>query len=177
MPVAIELFLDEPGAEVVRQIWREIAAAAISPYLAESGVRPHVTLAVGDRVDAPAVQAVLFDWAAATAPREVQFRGVGLTPAEQANIFLTPIITADLLQLHAELHRKVTGLIERSWERYLPGSWNPHCTLVERIPPNHVGRTLEIVRNAKLPLLARLGEIGLVEFIPLRQVAVYPLTG
>ncbi|HLZ09859.1 MAG TPA: 2'-5' RNA ligase family protein [Chloroflexota bacterium] len=177
MPVAIELFLDEPGADVVRQIWREISDAAISAYLASSEVRPHVTLAVGDRVDAPAVQAVLKDWSVVTSPRDVQFRSVGLTPAEQVNVFLSPIITADLLDLHAQLHQKVAGLVERSWDRYLPSSWIPHCTLVERIPPNHVSRTLEIVRNAKLPLLTRLSEIGLVEFVPLRQVAVFPLTG
>ena len=65
MPVAIEFFLDEPSAQVVRGIWRQIAEAGISAHLHTSGVRPHVSLAVGARVDGAAVEARLRDFAAA----------------------------------------------------------------------------------------------------------------
>lgn len=177
MPVAIELFLDEPSADVVRQIWRQIAEAEISPFLNASGVRPHLTLAVGDRVDGPPVEAVLREWAAATSPRRVTFTGLGLTPSDLATIFLTPIVTADLLELHLGLHQKLSGLVDSPWDRYLPGRWVPHCTLVERVPPDLVGRTLAIGRSAPLPLEARLAEIGVVDFRPLLQRCAFPLAG
>jgi hypothetical protein len=177
MPVAIELFLDEPSAAVVRQVWREIAEAGISSYMDASGIRPHLTLAVGAHVDGPAVEAVLREWSAATALRQVSFTGLGLTPAERSNIFLTPIVTLDLLELHVGLHHKLAGLIDSPSDRYLPGRWVPHCTLMERVPPDDLGRTLEIGRRAPLPLVARLAEIGVVEFSPLLPRFSFLLTG
>src|SRR5438105_6966005 len=97
MPVAIELFLDEPSDQVVRGIWRQIAEAGISAHLHTSGVRPHLSLAVGGRVDGAAVEAQLRDFAAATPPRSIAFAGVGVAPLDPANLFLIAVVTADLL--------------------------------------------------------------------------------
>jgi 2'-5' RNA ligase len=177
MPVAIEFFLDEPSAAVVRQIWKEIAEAGISSYLHTSGIRPHLTLAVGKGIDELGVEALLREWATETAPLDVTFAGLGLTPSENANVFLTAIVTADLLALHAALHARVAGLVDSSWQRYHPGRWVPHCTLAERVPGDLLGRTLEVVRRAPLPLDARLVEIAVVEFGPLRHRFSIPLTG
>ncbi len=177
MPVAVELFLDDASAEAVRGVWRQIADAGISSYLASSGIRPHLTLAVGDSLDEAAVTSVLRDWAATTAPFQVRIANLGLTPAQQTSIFFAPIITTKLLALHADLHGKLTGLITRPWERYLPGRWDPHTTLVERLPAEHIGPTLDLARKATLPFEAHLAEIGIVEFSPLRPVVSFPLTG
>ena len=59
MPVAIEFFLDEPSADVVREIWRQIAEAGISSHLHTSGIRPHVTLAASDSTAVDARQKLL----------------------------------------------------------------------------------------------------------------------
>lgn len=177
MPVAIELFLDEPSANVVRQIWRQIAEAGISSHLYESGVRPHLTLAVGDRVDSPSVETMLREWGSSNHSRQMTFNGLGLTPSERANVFLTPIVTEDLLELHWDLHDKLEGLVVSPSTRYLPGHWVPHCTIVERVPPIDLARTIEIARSAPFPLEARLVEIALVEFSPFLHRAAFPLLG
>jgi 2'-5' RNA ligase len=177
MPVAIEFFLDEASAGVVRRVWREIAEAGISPFLHTSGVRPHLTLAVGERVDEPAVEAAVRDFAAATTPPAVSFAGVGVAPLDPANVYLTAIVTPDLLDLHARFQRQVAGRIEAPSERYFPGRWVPHCTLVERIPLNAVTRILEICRAIPLPFAARLDEVGVVAFRPVQQRCAFPLTG
>jgi hypothetical protein len=177
MPVAIEFLLDQPSAGVVRQVWREIAEAGISPYLHTSGIHPHLTLAVGEQIREAEVETVLRSWAAETAPRPVTFASLGLTSAESPNVFLSAIATADLLALHAGLHDRLAGLVESSWQRYQPGRWIPHCTLVERVPGELLGRTLEIARRAPLPLDVRLVEIAVVDFSPLRHRFSVPLGG
>src|SRR5471032_2894305 len=149
MPVAIEFFLDEPAAGVVRKIWRDIAEAGVSPYLHTSGVRPHLTLVVGESVDGPAAEAAMREWAAVTPPGSTTFSNVGVSSSELANVFLPAIVTSDLLALHAALHRKVDGLFNAPSERYLPGRWTPHCTVVERVPGDVLGRTLEIIRRTR----------------------------
>lgn len=175
MPVAIEFFLDEPSADVVRQIWRQIAEAGISSHLHTSGIRPHLTLAASDAVDGPAVETVLREWGAANRPRSLIFNGVGLSTSERANIFLTPIVTTDLLELHRDLHGKLEGLLVSPWTRYLPGHWVPHCTIVERIPSSQLARTIEIARSTAFPVEAHLVEIALVEFSPFLHRVAFPL--
>jgi len=175
MPVAIEFFLDDASANVVRQVWRDIAESGISPYLSASGVRPHLTVAVGERVDEPAVESLLRRFAANTAPRAVAFAGLGVSPGEHANLYLTAVVTADLLDLHAGFYGEVEGLLEASSERYRPGRWVPHCTLVEHVPADLVPRAVEISRRAPLPLEARLVEIGAVTWRPVRQICAFPL--
>lgn len=177
MPVAIEFFLDERSADVVRRIWRQIAEAGISSHLHTSGVRPHLTLAASDAVGDPAVEAALREWAAATQPRALTFNGVGLSTSDPANVFLTPIITADLLALHQELHHRIEGYLVEPWARYLPRRWTPHCTLIERVPASQLAQTIEIARAAPLPLEARLIALALVEFRPFRLRTTFPLEG
>jgi len=177
VPVAIELFLDEPSADVLRQLWRRIAEAGISSHLHESGVRPHLTLAVGDRVDDPSVETVLREWGTANRSRQITFNGLGLSPSERANVFLTPIVTRDLLELHQDLHDRLKGLVVSPWTRYLPEHWVPHCTIVERVPPINLARTIEIARSAPFPVEASLVEIALVEFSPFLHRAAFPLLG
>jgi 2'-5' RNA ligase len=177
VPVAIEFFLDQPSADAVRSVWREIAEAGISPYLHTSGIRPHLTLAVGKDIAEAEVEKALRSWASETASFQVTFASLGLTPTENANVYLSAVVTADLLALHAGLHDRLGGLVESSWERYQPGRWVPHCTLMERVPSDLLGRTLEIARRAQLPLDARLVEIAVVDFGPLRHRFAIPLTG
>jgi 2'-5' RNA ligase len=142
-----------------------------------SGIRPHLTLAVGKEIAEAEVEKVLRSWAGETAPLQVSFASLGLTPTENANVFLGAVVTANLLALHAGLHERLAGLVESSWERYQPGHWVPHCTLVERVPGDVLGRTLEIARRAQLPLSARLVEIAVVDFGPLRHRFSFPLGG
>jgi 2'-5' RNA ligase len=158
-------------------MWRQIAEAGISSHLHESGVRPHLTLAVGDQVDGPSVETVLREWGASNAARQITFNGLGLSPSERANVFLTPIVTEDLLELHRGLHDKLEGLVDSPWTRYLPGHWVPHCTIVERVPQIELARTIEIARSAPFPVKANLVEIALVEFSPFLHRAAFPLLG
>jgi 2'-5' RNA ligase len=175
MPTAIEFFLDEPTAGVIRQIWREIAEAEISSYLHTSGIRPHVTLAVGERVDEPGGASRLRHFAAQTPPLSLTFAHLGISPGETPNLFLTPIVTDELLRLHRSLHEQFAGLIEAPSERYQPGRWTPHCTLIERVPSDVLCRAVEVCRRASLPLEARLDEIGIVSWRPVRQHCAFPL--
>lgn len=174
MPVAIEFFLDDASATVVRETWRALAEAGVSAYLNESGVRPHLTLTAGSGVDAT-TESRLRDFAAETPPPSVTFASLGVSPGEQPNLFLTPIVTADLLDLHRRFLDRFAGLIAAPSERYAPGRWVPHCTLVEHVSSDLVARAVEVCRRSPLPLEARLVEIGVVEWRPVRQICAFNL--
>ena len=85
-------------------------------------------------------------------------------------MFLAPTVTAELLELHAVFHRRFRHLGGASWEHYRPGTWVPHCTRATDLETNRFGDALAIAARMPLPLEARLVEVAIVEFRPVKQL-------
>lgn len=138
---SIELIFDPDTEAAIRHIWADLAGAGIPSQAPAS--RPHVTLAVAERVD-PDVDALLVPVA----------RRLPLTAAigapvlfGRANVVFARLIvpTSELLALHAEVHR-VCGphLTPEPMPNSLPGQWTGHVTLARRVGGPQLGRALRI---------------------------------
>jgi 2'-5' RNA ligase len=172
MPYAIELVLDPETAAVVQRAWRELADAGIE-YMAASGARPHVSLGIWETLDHEAAEAELKRFAAETPPVSLTLASVGLFPG--VAVFLAPTVTAELLELHAGFHRRFGPLGRAPWDHYRPGIWVPHCTLAMELAPGRFSDALAIAARTPLPLEARLIEVGIVEFRPVKELMTCPL--
>jgi len=138
---SIELLFDRDTEAAIRQIWDGLATADI-PSQAPAG-RPHVTLAVAERIS-PDVDATL---------RPVAQRlPLGCTVGAsllfgRSNAVLARLIvpTAELLALHAEVHR-ICGpyLAPGPMPNSLPSQWTAHVTLARRVGGAQLGRALRI---------------------------------
>jgi 2'-5' RNA ligase len=168
---AVELFFDPSGDAAVRRVWSELGG----PVLASATARPHITLAVYGRVEPEPFAAALADWAAAADPLDLRLASVGVFPGEARVIFLAPVVTAELLDLHNGFHAAFEGEGEEPWSHYRPGEWVPHCTLAMEIDPAALHRALDVAREAPLPIPVRLSAVGLVEFRPVVERAAIPL--
>ena len=177
MPFAVEMMVDPTSAGTVWQIWRELAEAGISSAIDAGGGRPHVTLAVCERLDRQGFAPVLARFAATTAAPRLSFANFGVFPTEPAVVFMAPVVTTDLLALHARLHRRFQEFAGEPWAYYLPGQWVPHCTLAEQLPGEAVPRAIELCRRVRLPLACRLEEIGIVEFRPIKHHETFTFGG
>ena len=107
MGFAIELFFDPAADAAVRTIWRALADASHSPTMLEIGSRPHVSLAVCGALDAQRFRPVLEAFARET-PLEFVLASVGAFPTAEGVVFLAPVVTRRLLNLHQTFH--LTGL-------------------------------------------------------------------
>ena len=58
-----------------------------------------------------------------------------------------------------------------------PGTWVPHCTLATDMEPDQFGTALAIAGRVSLPLECRVGEVGIVEFRPVKQLVSRVLGG
>ena len=172
MPYAFELALDPASAAVVREAWRELDSAGIG-YMARSGASPHVSLGIWETIDRQGAAAELARFAAQTPPAEVTLASVGFFP--RVAVFLAPTVTAQLLELHARFHRRFEHVGGAPWELYRPGVWVPHCTLAMDVEADRFGDALAIAGRVPLPLPARLIEIGIVEFRPVKELVSCPL--
>jgi 2'-5' RNA ligase len=146
---SIELLFDRDTESAIRRIWGDLASAGI-PSQASAG-RPHVTLLAAERI-ATDVDALLPPVAQqlplnCTVGASVLF---GRTHAILARLIVP---TADLLALHAEVHR-ICGpyLAVGPMPNSLPDHWTAHVTLARRVGAAQLARALRIAgRPSELP--------------------------
>lgn len=138
---SIELLFDRDTEAAIRHIWEDLASADIPSQAPAS--RPHVTLVVAERI-VPDVDALL---------RPVTQRlplacavGASLLFGRSGAVLARLIVpTAELLALHAEVHR-ICGpyLVPAPMPNSLPGQWTAHVTLARRVGGAQLGRALRI---------------------------------
>ena len=138
---SIELVFDRDTEAAIRRIWGDLAASGIPSQAPAS--RPHVTLVVAERI-APDVDALLRP----VAQRLPLGCAVGASLLfGRSNAVLARLIvpTADLLAVHAEVHR-ICGpyLAPGPMPNSLPGQWTAHVTLARRVGGAQLGRALRL---------------------------------
>jgi 2'-5' RNA ligase len=150
---SIELLFDGETEAAVRRIWDELADTAVKTPPG----RPHVTLAVADSIAAEVDDLLrpLLDG--------LPLRccvGASLLLGRSGAILARLIVpTADLLGLHAEVHRVCAGhLLPEPAPNSLPGRWTPHVTLARRVGEPGLSQTL---RTAARPVQIDGGFAGL----------------
>ncbi|MBC6975029.1 2'-5' RNA ligase family protein [Bacillus sp. Xin] len=62
----------------------------------------------------------------------VEFSSVGTFPTN-GTIFLAPIVTGRLLELHQSFHNHFVDFHDQPQSYYVPGKWVPHCTIATRL--------------------------------------------
>ena len=177
MAFAVILYLDPVTDAEVRSLWQLLSERQISTVMTDMGIRPHISLAGLEHVEAESLCQALDVFAHSTRPVSVRFGGVGTFPTEQGVVYLAPVVTFELLQLHARFNYLVTELGLVSHEYYVPGNWVPHCTLAIDLTPDEVAAVVAIGCRSNVFHTAALTHIGLVEYMPIREICTFPFGG
>jgi 2'-5' RNA ligase len=145
---ALELYLDQAASRRVRALWAALDKDGVQSV---AGVmrgmhRPHVSLAVAERLDPDQVAEALAGLAAVPpVTLTLQFVGQFLGRV----LWLGPAPSAELLAHHALVYERLRAAGIEVWDQYRPGHWVPHCTLSMRVPNALMGdavrRCLEVV--------------------------------
>ena len=176
MGYAIELFFDDASERAVRRTWDGLGAALGKPSLSELGARPHVSLAVyDDSLETNGFPERLLDFARSVAPFEFKLSSVGTFPGSEGVVFLAPVVTLRLLEVHARFHEVFSKHDHAGMGYYLPGNWVPHCTVAIDLPAAEVREAVGYCREAFRPISGRFQEIGLVEFRPVKELCTFKL--
>lgn len=175
MGFAVEMHFDPQAESRIRSLWDELARQGIRSSLPMIGSRPHISLAVFDRLDPSRVAPELERMAGKVAPIPLTLCAVGSFPTQEGVVFLSPVVTRELLGLHRRVHSRIDELGLRVLEHYRPGRWVPHCTVATDLPREQIPPALEICRCSRAfgPLV--LAEVGLVQYRPVRPICSFPL--
>ena len=177
MPFAIELFLDPDADAAVRSVWRALADAGVSRTMLDAGSQPHVSLADSRDLDVERFRPVLEAFARETPPLECSLASVGAFPTEEGVVFLAPVATRELLELHQAFHERLGEFGARSSAYYRPGNWVPHCTLAMGAARTAMAEAVTLCLDMALPIRGRFERVALVEFRPVKVVYAFDLAG
>lgn len=144
---SIELLFDDATEATIRRIWDDLATADI-PSRAPAG-RPHVTLAVADRI-AEDVDALLRPLTERL-PLDCSVGASLLLGRTHAILARLIVPTACILAFQADVHR-VCGerLQPEAAPNSLPGHWTPHATLARSVGAPALGPALRIAGRPPL---------------------------
>jgi 2'-5' RNA ligase len=138
---SIELLFDGDTEAAIGRIWADLAAADI-PGRVPAG-RPHVTLAVAERIT-PDVDALLRP-VAQRLPLVCTVGAPLLFGSSNAVLARLIVPTAELLALHAEVHRLCGRyLLPGPLPNSLPGQWTAHVTVARRVGGPQLERAFQL---------------------------------
>jgi 2'-5' RNA ligase len=175
MTLAIPIYFDSFSEAAIQVIWQELAAQKVAPYMAESGIRPHITLAIYRDIDRDACQALLSSLVQDLEPLQLTFSYLGIFTTPSPVVFLAPTVNQQLLDLHKKVNLLLDQVGEEPVPFYLPEKWVPHCTLAVEFEPDQINRVVEIARRMLLPITGWATELCLIEYPPAQHVFMLPL--
>jgi Mlc titration factor MtfA (ptsG expression regulator) len=158
-------------------VWKDLADRGVAPYLYQSANRPHLTLAIYDRLDLKAGESRLHDLATITVSLPLAFPNLGMFTTPSAAVFLAPLVDVPLLELHSRLHQVFQDITSGPDEYYLPGKWVPHCALALELDKATAIKVVEMAMHIPLPLVGQVTELGAIEARPVRHLFGFPLAG
>jgi 2'-5' RNA ligase len=178
MGYAIVLFFDLPDRQKMEDVRQSILQTAGFPLPTDARSQPHITLAMFETLEKPTlVDKIIRKFSRTVAPFKIHIAFAGLFPTEEEVIFLAPVATRQLLDVHGRLHRELKreGLVSVPY--YQPEEWVPHCTVSVGLKSDTKARALESVMHSGAFGAAVLSEIGLVQYDPIKYLGTYPLSG
>jgi hypothetical protein len=163
MPFAVTLRLDPVSAALVENLWRTLAATCIDTDRQDLGYAAHITLAIyPDDVSADALLAALKPITACWHAPPVTLSGIGVFPGASSILWAAPVVTHDLLGLHASLSDALPDLPVHP--HYRRQAWVPHVTLTGPLPDPEPARS--VLQQHWRPVSGFLVQADLVRFRP-----------
>jgi 2'-5' RNA ligase len=171
MGYAVELFLNADESKAIRRLF-----STTGSVLADIGTTPHITLAVFKDIDLAKLEPIVHSLAESVAAFRIRFSSVGLFPGEDNVVFLAPVVTSALLELHGALHVRLQAAGMSSDPYYLPEAWVPHCAITTEEPAVQSLETIRQVCDANVLGDYTVEDIHVVRFRPVVTLTSFRLT-
>jgi 2'-5' RNA ligase len=175
MPFAIELLFDPKTDKSVRRIGERLEKIRIPTILSGEGASPHVTLAVFDKYSRNRIPPLLNHLARRFSPIPFSFSSLGSFPGAERALFLSPVMTPELLKLHSQLHGSIKHLTKGALSYYKPGSWVPHCTLGLGLSKADLTKAFNFLQKTPYSLRGLYNRLALAEYHPVKEIYSVPL--
>lgn len=164
MPCGCALYFDNETDAAIRELWRTIDESGLHSGMYKLNFPPHMSVLVCEDTDMDGMRESLPPFIALQPALPIQFHSIGVFYGEGGVIYLAPIATRPLLDLHARLWDLIAPHTQNPSDLYRPGQWVPHVTLDLDVPPEQVGAIVNLLRRTPLPRHGLINAVFIAEF-------------
>lgn len=180
MPFAIELFFNPPLENRFRRLCGSLRELELGGTVLVDDVkaRPHVTLAICDDADEDRMCAVVEELSHQVPAHPVAFSSLGIFPGDETVLFLSPVMSEELMSAHRAVHRRVHEFSSTPWNLYQPNRWVAHASLALKLPHDGLRVAVDTILENVFPVTGEIVELGVGEFVKgvvTRYVCTYGL--
>jgi 2'-5' RNA ligase len=161
MDYAILLHFDRDSEARIFDVWKEAVKCGGDSYLLDSGLRPHITLAIFEDTDIQSFCSKLEIFSNQIKKFNLKLGSIGTFASSQGVLYLSPVMTDELAELHKEFYKFFEGDLEGINSYYMPNNWVPHCSI-------SINNTIETF----IPILKRTVEIFEQIDIQIREISI-----
>lgn len=172
---AVELFFDQKMEDEILTFRDSLYKLGINPVLGDMGDRPHVSLAVFGNLDIDQVVKMTSTFCHQCKQFPAQLAAFGAFPTDSNVIYLLPVPSRQLLDLHKEFHEHLSREKILSSHYYLPGQWVPHCTLEFELSDDQFNLAFQLCKQHFSPIHGSFSSIGVIGFRPIDYLAEFQL--
>jgi 2'-5' RNA ligase len=172
MPFTIQLDLDDHTEAIMAALADRLARVPGLETVRQIGDVHHLSLGVYEDLPTDLVVPKLVRFAETIKPLDIRLANVGIFPG--AVIFLGPVATGELLELHRRVHEVFADFSGSCWPHYRPGVWVPHVTVAMNI--KSVSTAVEEIMRVWKPGPAKFDALRLIEFRPVRTLVCCKLS-
>jgi 2'-5' RNA ligase len=176
MTFAAILYFDSETERILNGLESDLQSQGIQSFPRAIRTRPHITLAGFEPPLPSRLIEALKVFASQNPAQPVHLAAAGAFPSDQGVVFLSPVVTSSLLELHARFHTLLSNFSLQRNPYYLPGAWMPHCTIAAELHPDHLPQVLQACQTAGVYRSGKLVELGLVNFPPVEEIAAFPFS-
>lgn len=166
MPYTVCLGFDENTQKALEGLWSRLSDLGISDFVHIEKSVPHMTMAHYDNLDLEQVVPRLRTFAGRMACLNVKLRHVGLIAVEKGVVYISPVVTHSLLEIHAMYHEMMADLARPSRSYDEVDNWDPHVTIALGMGDDDAHRVLGIAAKIWQPVKGQIDHLLLIEFKP-----------
>lgn len=169
----IALF-DEKTEQMVKDLWKDLKEESISTYAFEvEDRRPHITLGSYYKINKIHYLKLMDEFYNDKQAIDIKFNAIS-SFLNSGTLFLSPTVTNELIELHANHHRVFNQFNDVPNSVYLPNSWMPHCTIANRLSSEKLVEAFEYCSKLNDVIYGKIQEIAIIEtFNPGKAPIIY----
>jgi len=172
---AVELYFDQKMEDAFFSFRESLYQLGVDPILGKMSDRPHISLAVFGDVEVDRLIQITSSFAPLIRQSPAQLDAFGAFPTTSNVIYLLPVPTLPLLELHKKFHDLLHKENIFSSHYYLPDQWVPHCTLEFELPDEQFNLAFQLCKKHFSPIRGTFTSVGVIAFRPIAYLAEFPL--
>lgn len=158
MAQGVVVLFDPAADRAVRDLWARLDAAGLPSTRA---FPPHLTFAMASEIPPRTREALRSELRVLHIP-SLYFGALSTFTNTENVLMLSAVTDPELLAVHSAIHDVLAGRVRNPSAYYLPGSWVPHCTLLQQVS------TEELVHGFATsfpiePLRARVATVAIMD--------------